>query len=318
VRAAGVTCAGGAVVDRHLHLLAPAVLGASNPARASGSLGGVARNVAENLALLGVPVRLCSRVGDDDAGRDLLARTAGVGVDVSATSVAAGEATAQYVAVLAPTGDLVVGAAAMEVLDEVDLARIEGAWPDGEGWLFLDCNLSGDVLAATLARARRLGTPVAVDAVSAPKVARLAVAREELDAVRLLFCNRDEARSLTSALGLRGDGDVEAWAAALVGAGATAVVVTLGVEGAVLADSAGLRRVPAAPSTVVDVTGAGDALVAATIFRLVSGADLDAAVRAGMIAAAATVGSTASVCPGLAEALIGADPGSLRSSEVQP
>ena len=54
----GVLCAGGAVVDRLLHLHAPAVPATSNPARAAASYGGVARNVAENLARLGVDVGL--------------------------------------------------------------------------------------------------------------------------------------------------------------------------------------------------------------------------------------------------------------------
>jgi pseudouridine kinase len=68
-----VTCVGGAVVDRKLHLHRPAVAGTSNPARLVTSVGGVARNVAESLARLGVPTALVSRVGADETGRGIVA-----------------------------------------------------------------------------------------------------------------------------------------------------------------------------------------------------------------------------------------------------
>jgi len=308
-RSAGVTCAGGAVLDRHLHLLAPAVAATSNPARAASSPGGVARNVAENLALLGVPVRLCSRVGDDDAGRELLARSAGRGVDVSAVAAAAGEATAQYVAVLDPAGELVIGVAAMDVLDGIGGADLAAAWPPRPDWLFLDCNLRSELLAAALRRAHADGTPVAVDAVSTPKVVRLAeVPGGRLDGVRVLFCNLDEARALLAALPPPvaqvpsaapfpsvPSAQPADLAVALVGAGATCVVLTLGAAGAMVADPDGARPLPARRATVVDVTGAGDALVAGTLSGLVAGSGLDDAVRIGIAAAALTVAGASSV-----------------------
>jgi pseudouridine kinase len=304
VKRPGVVCAGGAVVDRHLQLLAPAVPATSNPAVGSISAGGVARNVAENLALLGVPVRLVSRVGDDDAGAMLLGRLRQRGVDVGPVDVAAVATTAQYVAVLSPDGELVLGVAAMEVLDSITAAELEAAWPRPGEWLFLDCNLPAPVLAAVLARARELHTPVAVDAVSTPKVVRL----DGLAGVRVLFCNLDEGAALAAWLGIAhpssaDPADPAGLAGALVGAGAEAVVLTLGPAGALIADAAGARAVPAAPADVVDVTGAGDALVATTLARLVTGAALDDAVRAGTLAAALTVAVRASVREDLAERL---------------
>ena len=334
--AARVVCVGGAVVDRHLHLHAPPVAGTSNPARGSSSAGGVARNVAENLALLGVPVRLVSRVGDDEAGHGLVRGLAARGVEVSAVAVVPGEGTAQYVAVLDPDGELVLGVAAMDVLDGLTPADLDAAWPAAaSAWVLLDCNLPAAVLTAALRRAVADGTPVAVEAVSTPKVVRLAVGTAAgtasgsaagppsgtpgtlagtpaLAGIAVLFGNLAEAAALAAALGLAtgddsvsagdpgagGDGPApEGLAAALVGAGARAVVLTLGARGAVVADGSGVRPLPARAVRVVDVTGAGDALVAATLAGLVAGADLDAAVRAGVEAATRTVQSPLSVLP---------------------
>jgi pseudouridine kinase len=295
----GVVCAGGAVVDRHLRLLAPAVAATSNPARGTTSAGGVARNVAENLALLGVRVRMVSRVGDDDAGRLLVAGLRARGVDVSGVGVDQKAGTAQYVAVLDPAGELVLGAADMEVLDGITIDMIVAAWPRPGEWLFLDCNLTAEVVQASIAKARADGTRVVVDAVSTPKVVRLAGNEGGLRGIRLLFCNLDEARALLAALGQPSDGGPYALAQDLVALGARAVVLTLGVQGTVIAGVWGVRAVPAVASRVVDVTGAGDALVAGTLSRLVAGQTLDAAVRVGAAAAAFTVASRFSVRPDL-------------------
>jgi sugar/nucleoside kinase (ribokinase family) len=69
-----IACIGGAHLDRRGLLHAPVVLGTSNPGSVRTDLGGVARNVAQNLAHLGSQVLLCSRVGDDKAGRQVLSQ----------------------------------------------------------------------------------------------------------------------------------------------------------------------------------------------------------------------------------------------------
>ena len=55
-----IACIGGAHLDRHGVLRGPLVLGTSNPGSVHVAVGGVARNVAENLARLGVKVTLVS------------------------------------------------------------------------------------------------------------------------------------------------------------------------------------------------------------------------------------------------------------------
>lgn len=64
----------------------PLVMATSNPGSVTATPGGVARNIAENLARLGTEVRLASRVGRDGFGRLVLVETAEAGVDVSAVS----------------------------------------------------------------------------------------------------------------------------------------------------------------------------------------------------------------------------------------
>jgi len=296
-----VVCIGGATIDRKLRLAGRFVPGSSNPVSTTTAHGGVARNVCETLARLAVPTALVTAIGRDAVGAAILDHLAALGVDTAGCLRVDTAPTAEYVAVLDADGGLVAGFAAMDVLATIDVALVGGAAGRlaGAAWVFADANLPGATLAEVARRAGAHGCRLAVDAVSVAKSARLAA----VPTPDLLFLNRDEAAAV---LGLSADaGAVEraeprttsaaAMAAALRRRGAAAVVLTLGAEGAIVADAAGERRVPAASSDVVDVTGAGDALVAGTLAGLVAGLSLDAAVARGSRVAARTIESEATV-----------------------
>lgn len=288
-----IVCLGGAAVDRVYRLAAPAVAGTSNPATVGGSAGGVARNVAELLARLGVPVSLVTAVGDDEGGRRLLADLAAPDVETAGTVTIAGAATAEYAAVTNPDGELVIGVAAMGVLDRLDAALV-AANADrlrAAGWVFADCNTAADGLAALVGLRRGSGFRLAVDAVSTPKVTRLP---RDLAGVDVLFLNADEARALVGTAETA-TARPDALAAAVLARGVGSVVLTLGAAGALVASTSATVAVPAAPAVVAEVTGAGDSLIAASLWRLASGEALDAAVRFGSALAALTLEATGSV-----------------------
>lgn len=277
-----IVCIGGLVLDRKLRLGAEAVAETSNPASATTAAGGVARNVAENLTRLGAPSGLVSTIGADEAGRALVAGLRVAGVDVRGVREVEGATTAEYVAVLQPSGELVIAAAVMEVLASVTHDDVAAAWPEPGSWVFAETNLASSVLSGVVARARRTGVRLALDAVSVPKAARLP---DDLNGVAVLFCNRDEARALA------GRGAVTAGdaAQALRARGAESVVVTLGADGALVVAGQDSQHVPGARIRVRDVTGAGDTLIAATLAALARGAALVDAVRAGVVAAAHSI-----------------------------
>jgi pseudouridine kinase len=116
---AGVVVVGGANMDIKAQITGEVIGATSNPGRASQAPGGVARNVAENLARLGTDTRLITAVGQDPAGDLLLERTAAAGVDVGPALLSPHCATGTYTAVLDAAGELVVAVAAMGVTDEL-------------------------------------------------------------------------------------------------------------------------------------------------------------------------------------------------------
>ena len=81
---------------------------------------------------------------------------------------------------------------------------------------------------------------------------------------------------------------------ALREAGIASVVLTLGARGSLVADADGTHRIPAAPVTAVDTTGAGDAFIGALAVGLARGETLpDAARLASRVGAFAATGQGA-------------------------
>lgn len=300
---AQVACIGGACIDRKYNLLSQAQPGTSNPARARRSFGGVARNVAENLARLGVYTALLSAVGNDENGLALLDHAEHAGIDVALVVRDSDHATPEYCAVLDPGGDLVVGVSDMHAIDAIRAEDIEKRWKAiaQSRWLFVDCNLPAKTLAWCIERGREAGVKLAVDAVSEPKVRRLP---DDLRGIDLLVLNEKEA-----AVFLHEDFGVFARrtpierAQAVRARGAQAVILTRGADGVAACGGTSLE-IPALRAQCVDVTGAGDALIAATLYRLLQGDDLQEAARIGSLCAGLTIESPASVRPDLSAALL--------------
>ncbi len=298
------TCFGGATVDRLYQALVPVRPGTSNPVARSEAFGGVAHNVAQNLARLGLPPRLVSIVGDDANGRALLRHLRRSGIAADGVAVSRERGTAEYIAVIGPDRDLAFGMADMAVFDDLTIDHVSKFWPDGAGaaWAFADCNVPESVMRHLIARRRATGVRLAIDGVSVAKVGKLP---RDLSGVDLLFLNADEGAALAGA----SRGSPDAIVERLCERGAESVVLTLGADGLLVRGRDGARtcRLPAVPSEPVDATGAGDALVAATIHGLATGVDVFAAVRRGTLAAALTIERAGSVRSDMSTTLLAAN-----------
>jgi pseudouridine kinase len=303
---ARAVCIGGAVLDRKYHARQPLVPETSNPVDGVRSLGGVARNVAENLARLGTATAFVSIVGDDEAGRSLLNYMRERGIDVSQVLVTNERPTAEYAAVLDPAGDLVMGLADMSIFDLLQPDHIERIWPHlaSAGWVFADCNLSAETLAALIDKARTARFRLAIDAVSTVKAARLPA---DLSGVDLLLMNLDEANAILGRRSVKSMAEAQAAAVGLQQAGAREAIVTMGAEGIAVAGIEGMKVFPAITAAPVDMTGAGDAMIAGTLHRLMAGDDLYDAARVGALVGAITTESPASVHPQLSPTFLDAN-----------
>jgi pseudouridine kinase len=270
--------------------------GTSTPGRVRLSIGGVARNIAENLARLGMHTVLLSAVGDDPIGGMLLQDTARSGVDVGHVITSTAHRTGAYIAVLDGTG---IPAHAID-----DMAVIEALTPGlvyrkrrlfrDAAMIVLDANTPPRTMATVFNLAQKYDRPVCVDPASASLAPRV---RPYLPDIYLLAPSFQEARSIVceadEAL------DAQQMAIELVTAGVEVAIITLAEMGLYYATSDERGRVPALRRDIVDLTGAGDALTAAVIFGLLNDIPVSEAVRLGISAAALTIQCPETVCPDL-------------------
>jgi len=297
-----VVVVGGANVDVKAHSSARAVPRTSNPGTASLSAGGVGRNIAENLARLGTPTHLVSAVGADPLGDQLLGSTAvaGVGIDHVAR---VDRPTGSYTAVLDADGELLVAIADMAATDLVDEAVV-GAATDlvrGAALLVLDGNLTAAAVAAALAAAGDV--PVVLDPVSVPKAERARPFFDGAHRWHLVTPDHLELAALTD-LPATYEQQVEEACAHLHAHGVDWVWVRQGERGSLLSGPTGDTHLRALPTSVVDVTGAGDAMLAAWCHGVLTGYSPVEAARLGHAAAALTIASEHTVRPDLTTALL--------------
>ena len=252
-----VVVIGGANVDILARSGAPVVAGTSNPGATTVGSGGVARNVAENLARLGTRTLLLAAVGRDALGEQLLADTAAAGVDVSLVRRTE-TPTGTYTAVLDADGELVVAVADMAATDALtpdDVRRAVTAISSA-ALLVLDGNLAPGTVASAVDLAAGRGVPLVLEPVSVPKAKRL---RPVLAGGYPWFAvtpNRAELAALTRQP-VETDTQLGAAVDALHDLGVEHVWVRLGAEGSLLSSGAERVRLPVVPAPVVDVTGAG-------------------------------------------------------------
>ena len=289
-----VTCIGGIAFNRKYALDVAPVLGTSNPGVSSQSHGGVIRNIAENMARLDVDVSLISIVGDDESGRELLTLMRSLGVDTSQVAISDDKPTAEYVAIFDATNELVFGIASMEILDQITVAQIERSWShiSSSDWVVLDCNLPAETIAKILLLKQKSDFKIAVDTVSVSKAKRLP---RDLSMIDLLFTNMDEAKSILDFKSGISEPDMNAVASSLRKLGCKGVVLTDGANGHIVDIEEEVFTTPTLSSDVVNVSGAGDALVAGFISKIRSGASAREASHIGAALAALTVESAMDV-----------------------
>lgn len=288
-----VTVIGGANVDILGFTERSLVPRDSNPGHVRTSPGGVGRNIAENLARLGVVTRLVAAPGEGPGADEIAASCSDSGVEFFAVP-APGLAAPRYLAIMDERGDLALAVSDMRALEAVTPAALEAhaAALDDAALIVLDTNLPEETLTHV---AERWGDRrIMLDTVSVAKAPR---ARGVLDRLHTLKTNEIEAASLAGTA----PGAVETAVDALLAAGAARVVVTGGVAGALFASATERVRFVPPPATVVNATGAGDAYMAGLVYAELAGFDAAHAAAFASAMAALALGSERTVSEGIAE-----------------
>jgi pseudouridine kinase len=294
-----VLAIGGAGVDIVGRLKSELHADTSNPAQIRYSFGGVARNVAENLARLGQPVRLMTAVGEDEPADRLLDVLLQAGVDIGAVLHSVEGNTGTYLAVFDSAGNRQIALDDMRIVSGLTpqyIRQFAGLFEDAS-LLFIDASLPKDTLRTVMSLARQAHLPVCADPTSALLAHRL---RPYVSRFFMVTPNSSEA-SILCEPSQQVSNRRQALQAAkcLVSQGVDVAIITLAEQGLCYATSETSGHIPALRTGVLDPTGAGDALVAAVIFAILNGIQIDEAMRLGVSAASFTLRYRGAVVPDL-------------------
>ena len=264
----------------------------SNPGQVTDRLGGVARNIAENLGILGATTALLSAVGKDHYGEELVKETDKEDLDLSGLIRSRQHGTGRYVVLHDETGEMVGAVSDMQVTDEITPEYLEKYRKKVEraDFIVLDANPGGKAIDRLLSIAEiNDSCRVVVDPVSVEKARKISPFLDRFD---IITPNKEEASSLFSLEWAEAPPLEELAVKVKRRVGEKnldlSVVLTGGREGLALVSSKGIYtfvpdKVP--EEQVVDTTGAGDALTAAMVYSLLRGREMEKALQFGLRAA---------------------------------
>ena len=268
------------------------ILRDSNPGHVSVTPGGVGRNIAHNLRLLGHEVQLMSIVGNDEYGHMLRRSCEELGIDTQMLCCRPdGYRTSTYLYVTDENGDMQTAVSDMVIMSLLgpDLIRRWLHLLNSAAAVVIDANLEPEAFAYIAAN---VGAPLYADPVSTVKAEHLAAV---LPRLQCLKPNALEAEKLT------GEHDPEKAAKALIRAGVKRVFLSMGAQGMLAAEGDRLLYRPCEQARVINTTGAGDAVTAALTWAGVHGMDLEDTLRFALRAGALTTECAGTTNPRLAE-----------------
>lgn len=269
----------------------------SNPGAVRMSPGGVGRNIAHNMSLLGLDVRLLTAFGDDVYAQKLAAVCGELGIDISQSPVIPGGHTSTYLFVNDESGDMQLAVSDMDIYDHLTPQVLQSRRQllDGSQVVVLDTNLPAETVAWV---AKNCRAPIFADPVSSAKAEKL---RPVLGRLHTLKPNRIEAELLSGVV-ISDDASLRRAADALLETGLHRVFISLGADGVFAADRSGqVLHLPAPEGNIVSTTGCGDSFMAALAWAYLQGSDLERSARAGLAASTITMASADTINPAMSE-----------------
>ena len=285
---------GGVNMDIGGRSFAPLVAKDSNPGKVRMSLGGVGRNIAHNMSLLGVDVRFLTAFGDDLYAQRIAASCGELGIDISHALTVAGGTTPTYLFLNDSDGDMALAISDMEICDRITPSYLAAnlSLLNNAQLVVTDTNIPAESLRYL---AEHCTVPIFADPVSTAKAVKL---KPILGKLHTLKPNRIEAE-LLSGVKITDEESLRLAAQTLLDTGLHRVFISLGTDGVLAADHKELRLVPCCKATMRNATGAGDAFMAALAWAYLEGTDLEGTASAAAAAAALAVESFETINPAL-------------------
>ena len=266
----------------------------SNPGKVSISLGGVGRNIAHNMTLMGVDVKMLTAMGEDVYGARIAESCRSLGIDASRALRVADCATSTYLYIADEEGEMALALSDMEVCDRITPSYLSANLQvlQNARVIVADTNIPAETLVYL---AENCNAPIFCDPVSTIKAEKL---RPVLNKIHTLKPNRLEAE-LLSGVPIRSKQDAETAAKALMEKGVQRVFISMGADGVYAASEEDQMWLGNLPGEMVNTTGCGDAFMAALVWAYMQDLDLKETALAGLAAGSIAMESQETINPAM-------------------
>lgn len=233
----------------------------SNPGEVKICLGGVGRNISENMARLGIDTKLITATGGDANSKRLLEECNQVGIDMEHVLVLPDANASIYLAIMDEDGDMAMALSDMHIMDRMTTEFIKGKSHilKNSEVIVIDTCVPRDVIEYILHTFK--DSKILLDPVSIKKSRRV---KDIIGGFHTIKLNRLEAQFLSD-MTIESHDDLPKLTQYFIDQGVQRVFITLGSEGVYYRDRDIGGLLPSPKIKVANATGAGDAFMAGII-----------------------------------------------------
>lgn len=269
------------------------ILEDSNPGRLKTSLGGVGRNIADNLARLDVKTQLLSAVGDDAQGNELIENSVKSGIDMRHVIRSKVYTTSTYLSVVDYDGNMVLALSDMESINAIDIEYLEKHHKEivNAKVIVMDTNLTEESIAYIFEKYQNM--PIYVDTVSTTKAMKIL---PYLGSIHTLKPNKIEAEKLLG-MTIQSDQDMMKAAQRFLDKGMEQIIISNGGDGIFYGNGQGINKIIPKPVKMINANGAGDAFMAGLVYGFIHKLSLKDAIDFAIVMSKLTLESKETISP---------------------
>ncbi|MGB1238370.1 MAG: PfkB family carbohydrate kinase [Pseudomonadales bacterium] len=267
----------------------------STPGKVSSSLGGVGRNIAENIARLGDRCYLIAPVGNDARGKQLIEQSTQAGILTSHMITLDGHSTSCYLSIVDEGGEMQLAVADMDILEHLTPTMLKKHLPllHQAKLVVADTNLSPSVLHFLFEHLPEQA--IFVDTVSVAKAVKIL---PFLSSIHTLKPNLLEAQTLAG-FNIESDEKLPTLAQWFHDQGVKRIFISLGARGVYFSNGETQGLVTLPPVDICNTNGAGDAMMAALCHSYLDGKSINESAYYSLAAANSALSTPSTINPNL-------------------
>ena len=264
------------------------------------SLGGVCRNIAENLARVNVNTEFISILGGDDQGRNILANSKKIGYNMEHSLILEDEFTPTYMAILNEDGEMESAIVDMECLNKMDTSFIDSKASVIENAEYVVLDADNPELLEYILTKFYGKTKFILDPVSATKAKRVNHLIKYFHTVKP---NRLETEMLCG-FKIENDEDLVKAANYFLELGVENVFISLDEDGIYYKNSNEEGKIKTTCVEVKNVTGAGDSFVAGVGYGYMNNLSIKDTVKYAIAMSIVTIIHEETINPNMSEEFV--------------